>query len=290
MSRLIGVLLWTLPVAAQTGVNLTVAAVQLRSTFKVEENRQKIIEALNRVADRGANVAVFPECALTGYHSRHVGATSEEIAAAEEEIRQTCKHRGIAAVVGSIFRINGRTFITAVVFDSRGELVERYGKLVLAGEEWAVPGNHIAFFELEGIPSTVIICRDKRAPEIARLPAMAGARILYYIGHESGVLYESRLKPLRAQMMARAAENTMFVVAANSPGDVNDASNSHGQGRIIRPDGNVLREASIFGEDILIETLSIEPRKLDGPQQGLMGDWWRQGVEFLMKNRHRKLE
>lgn len=41
-------------------------------------------------------------------------------------------------------------FSTAAIFDSRGELVERYGKLMLAGEKWATPGNHIVFFELRG--------------------------------------------------------------------------------------------------------------------------------------------
>ena len=45
-------------------------------------------------------------------------AGAEEVIAAEEEIRQTCRKRKIAAVVGSIYKINDRTYDTAVVFDS----------------------------------------------------------------------------------------------------------------------------------------------------------------------------
>ena len=151
-------------------------------------------------------------------------------------------------MVGSIYRVNGRTYDTAVVFDSRGELVERYGKVMLAGEKWATPGNHIAFFELEGVPSTVIICHDERYPELVRLPAIQGVRVVYYISCESAMAEEGKLAPYRAQLMARAVENTVYIVAANAPGNVKDNSGSHGQSRIIQDDGNILKEASFYGE------------------------------------------
>ena len=92
-------------------------------------------------------------------------APESAIAAAEEEIRQTCREKKIGAVFGSVYKVNGRAYDTAVVINSGGEMVERYGKMYLAGEKWAVPGNHIAFFELEGIPSTVLICHDERFPD-----------------------------------------------------------------------------------------------------------------------------
>jgi predicted amidohydrolase len=219
-------------------------------------------------------------------------ASTEEVTAAEEEIRQTCRLRKIAAVVGSIYRVNGRTYDTAVVFDSRGELVERYGKVMLAGEKWATPGNHIAFFEVEGVPSTVIICHDERYPELVRLPALCGARVAYYISCESGMAEEGKLAPYRAQLMARAVENTVYIVAANAPGNVKDNSGSHGQSRIIRDDGNVLKEASFYGDDLLIESLEInlKPDRLSRPLEGVMAGWWRQGVDWMMANRARKLD
>ena len=275
-----------------TFLKLKVAAVQFRSSFDVAENRRRIVETLERLAEQGVNVAAFPECALTGYPIDVMSAGTEEVTAAEEEIRQTCRYRKIAAVVGSIYRANGRTYDTAVVFDSRGELVERYGKVMLAGEKWATPGNHIAFFELEGVPSTVIICHDERYPELVRLPAICGARVVYYISCESGMEEEGKLAPYRAQLMARAVENTVYIVAANAPGNVKDNSGSHGQSRIIRDDGNILKEASFYGDDILIESLEInlKPDRLSRPLEGVMADWWRQGINWMMANRARKLD
>jgi len=270
-----------------------VAAVQFRSSFALNENSKRIGEFLSRLAAQGVQVAVFPECALTGYYQGSVMPIPEsEIAAAEERLQQICRNRRIAAIFGSVYKVNGHAYDTAVVFDSRGKLIERYGKFYLAGEKWAVPGNHIAYFELEGVPSTVIICHDERHPELVRLPAMGGARILYYISLESSLKQELKIGPYRAQMMARAVENGMFVVAANAPAN-QDLTGSHGQSRIIASDGNVLSEATIFGEDVLISTLTLEAGKPEWPLESLaspLGDWWRSGVEWMTKNRHRQLE
>lgn len=277
--------------AAAQPLKLKVAAVQFRSSYDLEDNRKRIVETLEKLSAQGVQVAAFPECALTGYHKDPIlAAGQEQLTAAEESIRRTCRDRRIAAVVGSVYKVNGRTYNTAVVMDSRGELIERYAKVMLAGEKWATPGNHVAFFELDGVPSTVIICHDERYPELVRLPALQGARVIYYISHESGMASERKLAPYRAQMMARAVENNMFVVASNAPGNVKDNSGSHGQSRLILSDGNILKEAGFYGEEILIDTFEIKPGRLSRPLEGLMGEWWRQGVDWMMRNRGRKLE
>jgi predicted amidohydrolase len=281
-----------LSLAAQNQVtNLKVAAVQFRSTSQLEDNATRICDTLGRLAADGVQVAVFPECALTRYNTDAImSASAEAIAAAEERIRTFCREKKIAAIVGSVYKVNGRTYNSAVVFNSRGELIERYAKVYLAGEKWATPGNHISFFDLEGVPSTVMICHDERYPELVRLPAIQGARVVYYISHESGLRQEKKLAPYRAQLMARAVENKVFIVAANAPSDPRDLTGSHGQSRIVNEDGNVIKEASFFGEEILVETLPVTPSQLQRPLKELMGDWWRQGVDSMMKNRRRPLD
>lgn len=249
-----------------------------------------MIKVLDRLAGEAVNVAVFPECALTGYSTRTLVSAGQDVGAAEDKIRQTCARRRIAAVFGSTYTVNGHSYDSAVVFDSQGQLVERYGKVMLAGEKWAIPGNHVAFFDLEGVASTLIICHDERYPELVRLPALAGARMIYYVSSESSILQESKLAPYRAQMMARAVENNMYVVAANAPANPSDNSGSHGQSRIIANDGRVLKEASFFGEDVLTETINVRPGKLERPLEGLLGKWWRDGVTWMMENRRRPLD
>jgi len=272
-------------------VELRVAAVQFRSSFDITENTRRIVAMLEKLAAAKVQVAVFPECAVTGYHTGpRIEATPEQLEAAAVAIGQACARRGIGAVVGSVHKSGDRAYNVALVFNEKGEMVERFGKLQLAGEKWATPGNHMALFDLNGIPSTVIICHDERYPEFVRLPAIAGARVVYYISHESGMNSEQKLPGYRAQMMARAVENQMFAVAANAPGNIADNSGSHGQSRIIKDDGNILEEASIYGEDVLIATLKIKPAKLTRPLEGVTGAWWKQGLELLLRDRGKKLE
>lgn len=159
----------------------------------------------------------------------------------------------------------------------------------LAGERWATSGTHIAFFDLEGVPSTLMICHDERSPELTRLPSMAGARVVYYISSESGLREEEKLPGYRAQLMARAVENGVWIVSANAPANP-DLSGSHGQSRIVASDGNVLKEAAFFGEDVLRETLTIQPGRLQAPLRGLMGDWWKSGMDAMLANSHRRHE
>jgi predicted amidohydrolase len=273
-------------------INLKVATVQFRSTFDIRQNTERIAAHLKKLANQGVQVAVFPECALTGYDTEPgpmAASSAKEIETAESRLQRTCREMKIAAVIGTVYKIGGRAYDAAVVFDSHGELIERYGKIYLAGEKWATPGNHIAYFELEGVPSTVIICHDERYPELVRLPALKGARIIYYISSESGMREEYKLLPYRAQMMARAVENGMFVVQANAPANP-DLSGSHGQSRIIASDGNLIKEGSYFGEDVLVETLTIRPGNLQRPLEGLLSRWWNEGLDFMMNNRNRPLD
>lgn len=301
MSRVpAGVLSWAfvcllavLPAPGQTpSVELKVAAVQFRSSFDINDNVKRMSEALGKLSADHVQVGVFPECALTGYYLVDMPTPEAAIAAAEEELRQTCRDKKIGAVFGSVCKVNGHAYDTAVVVNSRGELVERYGKIYLAGEKWAVPGNHISFFELEGIPSTVLICHDERYPELVRLPAAAGARVVYYVSAESSLKEETKLAPYRAQMVARAVENSVYVVAANAPANY-DLTGSHGQSRIIAGDGNILQEASMFGEETLISILKLSAGTPAWPMKMLNGpwaDWWRSGIDQMMKNRHKQLE
>ncbi len=133
--------------AQNQAASLKVAAVQFRSSFHVADNVKRMTEILARLADDHVKVAVFPECALTGYDEGAVRSAGQgEVAAAETRLRETCRRYGIAAIVGSVYKVNGRIYNSAVVLDSHGELVERYAKIHLAGEKWFTPGNHVSFF------------------------------------------------------------------------------------------------------------------------------------------------
>jgi predicted amidohydrolase len=174
---------------------------------------------------------------------------------------------------------------SALVIDDAGKIRERYHKVQLA-ESWPDPGDHLSVFSVKGVPCSIIICHDERYPELVRLPVLAGARVVFYLSHESPLAQEHKLAPYRAQIQARAVENNVFIAHANAPANA-DASGSHGQSRIIDPEGNLLHEAALFKEEILTATLEMKKahagNALRSLTRGPLGDWWRQGVKQVRK-------
>jgi predicted amidohydrolase len=166
------------------------------------------------------------------------------------------------------------------VITAQGNVLARYHKVQLA-ESWPTAGHQLLVFYIDGVPATIIICHDERYPELVRLPVLAGARVVFYVSHESGLKEEKKIAPYRAQIQARAVENTVYVVQANAPANT-DTTGSHGQSRLIAPDGNLIDEASIFGEEVLFATLALEratgKQARQSVERGPLGDWWRDGI------------
>jgi predicted amidohydrolase len=267
------------------GPKLRVAAVQLRSGKDIAANVAKIRRHLADCAARQVQIAAFPECAVSSYDQEVIVALTEaQIAAAARDIAAACREHRIAAIVGTPERRAGRLYNVALIINAAGEIIGRYDKVKLAGwdERWpCVPGDAPPpVFTVGPVQASLFICHDSRYPELCRLPVMAGARVMFYISAEASLYKESKMGPYRAQVQARAVENTVFIVHANPPADGLDAG-SHGQSRIVAPDGNVLQEATQIQEEVLVADLNLAEatgeralRSLDGP----LGDWWRLAV------------
>ncbi len=261
---------------------LKVAAVQMRSSSDLATNVQKIIDHLERSAQKGNDVVLFPECALTSYSTETIRLLKKEvIEQGIETVAKACSQHQIAAIVGSATWEGERLYNTAIIIDGKGKVIERYHKIQLA-EDWPVGGDHLSLFYLKGIPCSVIICHDERYPELVRLPVLAGAKVVFYLSHESGVRSESKIEPYRAQIQARAVENNVYIVHANAPAN-EDTTGSHGHSRLIAPDGNILQEASIFKEDILMGSLDLSQASQANARKsmtrGPLIEWYREGVK-----------
>ncbi len=263
---------------------LRVAAVQMRSTRDLEANLAATERFIRRCAQGGARAVVFPECSVTGYFEDVVTKlTAEQLAAAERRVAAACRQADVYALVGMPWRQEDKLYNAAIVIGPDGRVIERFFKMQLA-EGWPHAGDHLSVWRIDGIPCTAIICHDERYPELVRLPVLAGAKVVFYLSHESGLREEHKIGPYRAQIQARAVENGVYVVHANAPANP-DASGSHGQSRIIAPDGNIVHEGSIFGEEVVSATLDLakagRTHALRSLDSALLGPWWREGVKLV---------
>ena len=261
---------------------LSVAAVQMRSSDNLQDNVARIKGFIKDCAAKGIRVAAFPECALTGYNGNVITKlTAEQINQAEKQVAEACRESSIYAIVGMPYRDGQKLFNSAVVISPEGKVIERYHKNQLA-ESWPDPGDHLSVFRIDGVPCSIIICHDERYPELVRLPVLAGAKVIFYLSHESGVTEEDKIGPYRAQIQARAVENTVYIVHANAPAN-KDATGSHGQSRIVTPVGKIIQEASIFHEDLLTALLDLAKANRGNAMKSLtrgpLQDWWKEGIK-----------
>ena len=91
--------------------------------------------------------------------------------------------------------------------------------------------------------------------------------------------------PYRAQVVARAVENNVYIVQSNAPQTLSPLEGSHGQSRIVAPDGTLLKEASMMGEDVLIEVLDLNRSTGNLAKKSLrakfLKDWWENGLKKI---------
>ena len=267
---------------------IKVAAVQLAVSNDLEKNTKRICEHIASLARQGVRVALFPECATTGYFKDEIPKyTQEQLKQAEEKIAHTCAENDMYVIVGSPYFEDDVRYNMALVIDHEGRTIYRQAKIQLVGGDkgWAQPGNKLSTFKIDDITCSIIICHDSRYPELVRLPVLKGSRLVFYLSWESDTKAEHKIEPYRAQVVARAVENGVYVVHANAPQAVSPWMGSHGQSRIVSPAGVLLQEAPIFDEAVLIEELDMNQARAGNARNSLraefLKDFWQTGMEKI---------
>lgn len=237
--------------------HLTVAAVQMTFRPTVEANLAAMVAQIGILAQRGVDAVLFPECAVTGYHVDFSQVRRTEVESALDALAAAARTHQIHVLVGSPTYTGRRCFNSLVVFDRRGREIFRYSKIHLTARDAIrfTPGNCLAFFKLEDIPCTAILCHERRFPELVRLPVMLGAQIIFHPNAGLDSLNVSRAKRRgRDGIAVRAFENQAYYVFANSVGPQGDNLWSAGDSKIVGADGRTLaladnrRDAAIHAE------------------------------------------
>ena len=60
-----------------------------------------------------------------------------------------------------------------------------------------MPGHWLDTFEIDGVKVSMMICASEFAPEVTRLPAIAGSAVHFYISYEGDVSRYDFLHNLR---------------------------------------------------------------------------------------------
>jgi N-carbamoylputrescine amidase len=265
---------------------LRVALVQTRWHEDASEHISVLNAGIELAAQNGAQVVCLPELTLSRYPADEIpigtpnalaeplleGPTFAFAAAAAEKFGVT--------VHASLYEFHdfedGRALNTAIMVDSRGNLIARTPKLhipVTAGyyeDRYFQPGpNHDPYpvYSVEteqtigkfGLPT----CWDEWFPEVARNYSLRGAEVLVYptaIGSEPDHPHFDTEPLWRQVIIGNGIANGTFMVVPNRWGDEGKL-NFYGSSFISDPYGRVLAQAAREGDEVLIADLDLDQRR-----------------------------
>jgi predicted amidohydrolase len=237
-----------------------VAAVQMKFRPTIPANVERIVELIHSAARDGADAILLPECAVTGYRREFKGLKPELVEEGCVLVARAARQARCNVLVGSPTFRNRRWFNSLLVFDRRGRKTFQYSKIHLTDSDarFFTPGNSLAYFRLDGIPCTTIICHERRYPELVRLPVMLGAQIVFHPNAGLDSLPVSKTKRRgRDGIAVRAFENQVHYVFANSVGPQGNGLWSAGDSKIVAPDSRVLALANNRDEMIIHAELDL---------------------------------
>ncbi len=246
---------------------MKIAIAQMPMGWTLEENTRSILEHLAQARALGADVAVFPECATTGFHRRVPGQVSPRgIGQAIEQVREQCRVLGLPAVFGTPFFPAGEEpaiWNAAVVIGSGGEVLSVAPKVGLTRSEgtYFQAGTARPAFRLGAVSCAVLLCREVRDAEQIR-PGFTDVQVVFW----PGAIAWSSTEPTHPENVvtreiAVACARTLGVhlVQCNWPNSLNNPDVvGMGGSLVISPIGEIVHECPADQPGISLVTLKVE--------------------------------
>jgi omega-amidase len=228
-----------------------VAIGQMQMHWTTEENLAEILCAISIAKREGAQLCVFPELALTGFHRQIASlAKPEVVEAAMQTVQDACAANHIAAIVGApTFGENGAIYNSAVFIDERGERLGAVEKIGLTTPEatFFTRGTKRSQISMLGLSISAVLCIEihDRDAIIDQLAQTTNSKIDLLVW--PGIMRpdpnaaDSRVEKHVEDARELALRCGTCIVQANWPNSLNYPAESEfaGQSVVIDPNGEV---------------------------------------------------
>jgi N-carbamoyl-D-amino-acid hydrolase len=251
------------------------------------ETVSRLVHLLEIAAKAGAELAVFPELALTTFFPRWALEDRREIDSFYETrmpgpqtqpLYDAARRLNIAFALGfaELGSEHGR-FNSMELVGADGMPIGRYRKMHIPGSEEAQAGvtTHLErrYFEpgnlgfpvytYRGVRIGLSLCNDRRWPETYRMLCLNGAQVVL-IGYNTPVVLDEapalahlRMFHNHLPMQAGAYQNTVWVAAAAKAG-LEDGQALIGGSCIIAPTGEIAALAMGIGDEVVVHRADLE--------------------------------
>ncbi|MAW95331.1 MULTISPECIES: carbon-nitrogen hydrolase [unclassified Leeuwenhoekiella] len=260
----------------------TIAVLQLNLNNTPENNLEKCKKWVREAAAQGAEVISLPELYSSHYFCQDEDVDNFKYAEPLYDISFTAfsalaKELGVVIIVPFFEkRMSGIYHNSAYIIDTDGSEAGLYRKMHIPDDPhfyekfYFTPGD-LGFKTIKTKKSNLgtLICWDQWYPEAARLTALQGAEVLFYptaIGwhpQEKAQYGVNQHGAWMNVMKGHAVANGVYVAAANRIGlekyvpDTNGIE-FWGQSFICGPQGEILAQASVDQEEILMAEIDLD--------------------------------
>ena len=235
-----------------------VALAQIASIESKEENLNKICKIIEDFG-KFCDLILFPEYSMAyskPFNRKFVERVAESIDGPFlNKVRETAREIEVHVAVNIHEKRDEKVFNSTVLIGDKGEIKAVYRKIHLFDafkyRESKVfsPGEEVVVAEVHEATVGFEICYDIRFPELARILALKGAKIIAVsAGWYRGPLKEEQWFTL---LKARAHENGVFVVACCHAGE-----DFTGRSIAVDPLGYVIMDLGI-GEKVAVVDLDL---------------------------------
>ncbi len=221
----------------------------------VEEDKNKNLENASKfvkqIACEGCDLAVLPEMFTTPYKTNNFPLYAEaEGDKSFVAISNMAKKNNIYLVGGSIPEKDQQNLVynTSYVFDRNGKKIGKHRKVHLfdidveGGQSFKesdtlTAGDSVTVFDTEFGKIGLCICFDFRFPELARLMAQKGAKIIIV-----PAAFNMTTGPAHWDLMfrSRAIDNQVYAIGCAPSRDISSSYVSYGNSIIASPWGDIL--------------------------------------------------
>ncbi len=239
-----------------------IAAIQMTSSHRVEENLNVAGECLRAAKDAGAEIACLPEnFAFLGLQDKDKLAVAERDGEGPVQsfLGATARDLGIWILAGTLnLRVDStdRVANASLLFDAQGRRVARYDKIhlfdvAIPGRDeqyresrYVMPGRRIVVVDTPVGRAGLSVCYDVRFPELYRELVAQGAE---WLAVPSAFTVPTGRAHWEVLLRARAIENLCYVVAPAQTGTHSSGRETYGDTMIVDHWGQVLarREAGV---------------------------------------------
>ncbi|MFW6108519.1 MAG: carbon-nitrogen hydrolase family protein, partial [bacterium] len=226
----------------------------------VRRNGTTVRRRMRSAKRRGAEVVLFPECALSGYAGAQFdsfdGYPWDALAEETRRVRDLAAELELWTIVGSTHRRRqGKPTNCLYLIDPTGRVARRYDKCFLmpGDREHYAPGRRVVTHTIGGVKVGLAICFDFRFPELWRALLLRGCRVVFfasYLCSREGNRLMEQVAP--ATLTTRASENFLHVVAANAC-----TGRQWLNARVHSPDGAVVVQAPWHRPHTVVHTIDL---------------------------------